>query len=136
MRKAAGILFTDGNKFLILKDKKNIWSIPGGKKENNENSWENASRETYEETKYKADFENCLGKFPDLSDGKNYTTFVCLTDKLFDCKLSNEHSKFKWINFDDSENYNLHTRLKNKLPFYRKFINSYLTLKNHKFNHL
>lgn len=135
MRKAAGILFTDGNKFLILKDTKGVWSMPGGKKENEESSWENACRETFEETKFQIDKKICIGKFPDLNDGKNYTTFICLINDLFDCKLSNEHTRYKWISFDESENYNLHHRLKNKLPFYRKFINSFLNIQNHKFSH-
>ena len=135
MKKAAGILFTNGKKFLILKDMKNVWSMPGGKIEGNESSWENAYRETFEETGIKADKDTCLGKFPDFNDGKNYTTFICLTNDLFDCDLSKEHSKYKWISFDDCDNYNLHKRLKNKLPFYRKFINSFLNIKNHKFNH-
>lgn len=135
MKKAAGILFTDGDKFLILKDKKGIWSIPGGKKEENESSWENAFRETLEETGFSADKNTCLGKFPDLNEGKNYTTYICLIDNLFDCKISDEHTKFKWINLTNNKEYNLHNRLKNKLPFYRKFINSYLNIKNHKFNH-
>ncbi len=134
MRKAAGILFTDGSKFLILKDNKNVWSLPGGKKENKESSWQNAYRETFEETKFKADIKKCIGKFPDFNDGKNYTTFICLTDDLFECTLSNEHKKYKWVDFEDCAKHNIHNRLKSKLPFYKKFTSSFLNIKNHKFN--
>lgn len=135
MRKAAGILFTDGVNFLILKDAKGIWSIPGGKKENDESPWENAHRETFEETKFNADKKKCIGKFPDLNNDKNFTTFICLIDKIFDCEISNEHIKYKWVKLDNCKDYNLHNRLKNKLPFYRKFINSFINIKNHNFNH-
>jgi 8-oxo-dGTP pyrophosphatase MutT (NUDIX family) len=135
LKKAAGILFTDGNKFLVLKDMKNVWSVPGGKREEKENSWENACRETYEETKFKPDVDTCIGKFPDLNDGKSYTTYICIIKDLFEPDLSKEHSKYKWISFEDIEDFNLHKRLKNKLPFYRKFINSFMKIKNHKFSH-
>ncbi len=123
MKKSAGILFTDGESFLILlrNSKNKIWSIPGGKQEEGENSWQTACRETKEEIGHLPKGDE-IGKFPDLFKNNYFVTYVVLVKNKFDCTLSEEHLDYKWIKFNEFNEYNLHERLLNKLDLFKNFI--------------
>lgn len=123
MKRSAGIFYTDGSKFLILlrNSKNKIWSIPGGKQEKDENCWDTACRETKEEIgKLPEGIE--IGKFPDFFKNNYFVTFVILVEKQFDCTLSEEHLDYKWIKFDEIDNYNLHERLHKKINLFKNYI--------------
>ena len=123
MKKSSGIFYTDGWNFLILlKNSKNkIWSIPGGKQEKNETSWETACRETREEIgTLPTGIE--IGKFPDFHKKNYFVTYVVMIEKSFDCTLSEEHLDYKWINFDEINQYNLHERLLRKINLFKSYI--------------
>ena len=123
MKKSAGIFYTDGKSFLILlrNSKNKIWSIPGGKQEKGETSWETACRETKEEIG-KLPEGTEIGKFPDFHKNNYFVTYVVIVDKPFDCTLSEEHLDYKWINFDEIEDYNLHERLLKKINLFKSYI--------------
>lgn len=116
--KAAGIFFTDGSKVLLLKrsdkgDNGGTWGLPGGKVEEKETLIDAASREAKEECGHVEG-----SRFEDLKeeDGMHvWTTFFFKIKKPFDCKLSDEHTEYKWINLDELKNYKLHPALEKNL---------------------
>lgn len=123
MKKSAGIFYTDGKSFLILlrNSKNKIWSIPGGKQEKEETSWETACRETKEEIGKLPDGIE-IGKFPDFYKNKYFITYVVIIEKPFDCILSEEHLDYKWIKFEEINDYNLHERLLKKINLFKNYI--------------
>lgn len=123
MKKSAGIFYTDGESFLILlrNSKNKIWSIPGGKQEKDETNWETACRETKEEIGHLPEGE-VIGKFPDFYKNNYFVTYVVLINNKFDCTLSEEHLDYKWIKFDEIEDYNLHERLHKKINLFKNYI--------------
>lgn len=137
MKKAAGILYTDGDKFLILlrNSKNKIWSIPGGKQESDENSWETACRETKEEIGFLPEGVE-IAKFPDFFKNNYFVTYVVLVDKPFDCILSEEHLDYKWIKFNEINDYNLHERLHKKVNLMKSYVLTKLEIKKYKTNQL
>jgi 8-oxo-dGTP pyrophosphatase MutT (NUDIX family) len=97
--KAAGIIFTNGKQILLLKKPNTgkypgIWCIPGGKAENNETPLENALREAKEECGY-----NQGEKFGEFHID-NFTTFLFAINQIFQPKISQEHTQFKWFNIN------------------------------------
>lgn len=129
--KGAGIFFTDGKKVLLLKrsekgDGHNTWGLPGGKVEEGETDIDAAMREAEEECgKVKGQ------RFADLkeTDNKHYwTTFFFKIEKPFSCKLSDEHTDYKWFKLDELDSVKLHPKLRENLDRHLKVI------KNKKFN--
>ena len=129
--KGAGIFFTDGKKVLLLKrsekgDGYNTWGLPGGKVEEGETDIDAAMREAKEECgKVKGQ------RFEDLKEIDNrhhWTTFFFKVEKPFACKLSDEHTDYKWFKFDDLDTIKLHPKLKENLDRHLKIV------KNKKFN--
>lgn len=119
--KGAGIFFTDGKSVLLLKRSKDsndgeTWCLPGGHAKNDETPLENAKREAMEEIGC-VEGEN-IGSIE--RDGW-WTTFFFKTDK-FDCKLNDEHTDWKWVEFEDLKNYKLLPDLKRDLPDYFNMI--------------
>jgi 8-oxo-dGTP pyrophosphatase MutT (NUDIX family) len=116
--KAAGIFFTDGVKVLLLKrskkgDNEGTWGLPGGKVEEGETLIDAARREAKEECGHVEG-----SRFDDLNekDGMhNWTTFFFKIKKPFECKLSDEHTDYKWVDINAMSDYNLHPKLKNNL---------------------
>ena len=121
--KGAGILFTDGESILLLKrneptDRRDSWSIPGGKTEEGENTINTALRETKEECGVEEVPGTRFASF-DSKDGQHrFTTFLYKVDRPFACKLSKEHSSWRWVSFDDLKDNDLllHPRFKEALP--------------------
>ena len=107
----ATIYNTKINKVLLLKrnDGNNVWEIPGGKRENNEDIVDALKREVQEETgliinEYKLVyvspiFENHPVLKPFLNIG-----YLCLVDNS-DVVISDEHIDYKWVSVDEISNY-------------------------------
>ena len=107
----ATIYNTKTNKVLLLQrnDGNNVWEIPGGKRENNEDIVDALKREVKEETgltinEYKIVyvspiFENHPVLKPFLNIG-----YLCLVDNS-DVVISNEHIDYKWVSLDELINH-------------------------------
>jgi|688.fasta_scaffold17329_15 bis(5'-nucleosidyl)-tetraphosphatase len=122
IKKAAGILFTDGQSILLLLRSEgknaNTWGLPGGKSKSGESDLETAIRETMEETGLeKVPGENFDSVTNDQTT-KPYTAFLYQIDKQFTVKLNHEHTDAKWVNFKDLKSLNLHPKLKENLSKY------------------
>jgi 8-oxo-dGTP pyrophosphatase MutT (NUDIX family) len=116
--KGAGVFFTNGKKVLLLKrsgkgDNGGTWGLPGGKLEEGESSIDGAIREAKEECgRIKGQ------RFDDLkeTDGlHDWTTFFFKVEKPFKCKLSDEHTDYKWVELENIKKYNLHPKLRENL---------------------
>lgn len=89
---AAGIIFSNAGKVLLMLRPEGLWGIPAGKIEIGETPEQCAVRETVEETGHvvmRADALTLL----DVSDG--FVTYVC-NDGEFVPVLNDEHSAFIW----------------------------------------
>ena len=107
----ATIYNTKTNKVLLLQrnDGNNVWEIPGGKRENNEDIVEALKREVKEETgltinEYKLVyvspiFENHPFLKPFLNIG-----YLCFTEES-EISISNEHLDYKWVSVEELVNY-------------------------------
>ena len=126
MKRSAGIFYTDGEQVLLLKKRKgkskNTWGLPGGGIEKGESALDGAKRESREEIG-KVTGRN-FGKVRELerrSDGRkseishNWTTFFYKVDKPFKCRLSKEHSDWKWFDLNGIKKVKLHPKLKKYL---------------------
>jgi 8-oxo-dGTP pyrophosphatase MutT (NUDIX family) len=94
--KGAGILFVCDNEVLLLQNKKGIWEIPGGKKEKGEKYLDAARRETSEECSMSPAFL-MVGNYTFENLKNKYKIYFAKINKKFNCKISNEHSNFKWF---------------------------------------
>ena len=107
----ATIYNTKTNKVLLLQrnDGNNVYEIPGGKRENNEDIVDALKREVLEETgltinEYKLVyvspiFENHPFLKPFLNIG-----YLCLVDES-NVTISNEHLDYKWVSIEDQSSY-------------------------------
>ena len=109
---AAVILLNPAGEFLIMKrssDKlihPNLWGLPAGGVESEEDLIKTATREVWEETGIKvSDLKQGLTisvKVPSAVQEVYY--FLGKTDKIY-VKLNSENSEFKWVKPVDSLNY-------------------------------
>lgn len=107
----ATIYNTKTHKVLLLQrnDGNNVWEIPGGKRENNEDIVNALKREVQEETgliinEYKLVyvspiFENHPVLKPFLNIG-----YLCLVDNS-DVVISDEHIDYKWVSVEELSSY-------------------------------
>jgi mutator protein MutT len=121
----AGILFTDGERILLLKrghggDFGGTWAIPGGRTEKGESAIDTAVRETKEEvglitgTRFAA--------FEEIDGRHRFHVYLYAVSEPFECKISKEHDDWRWIPLNDLDRYKLHPRLEEALPYYQKAI--------------
>lgn len=120
--KGAAIFFTDGQSVLLLKKSgietnSGTWGFPGGHPKGNEVPWQTAKREAKEETGHLVD----SNKFAEAMNDKYFVFFV--KTKPFNCKLSKEHSQYKWVKFGDISEYKLHPKLTSKIKQYVQIAN-------------
>jgi ADP-ribose pyrophosphatase YjhB (NUDIX family) len=130
-RVGAGILFTDGKKILLLKrsgsDHESTWSIPGGRSEENETPINTAKRETKEECGRIEGYK--IDHFQNKKENHIFHTYLYIVSKPFDCELSKEHSKWKWVKIKNVEKMNLHPRFKDSWKTILKSIVKYFSFK-------
>lgn len=136
--KAAGIFYTDGEKVLLLKKRKgkdkNTWGLPGGSIESGETPLAGAKRESKEEIgKYRG---KIFGKIKEIErsyfKGKteishDWTTFFSKIKKPFKCKLSEEHTDWKWVDLNKLKKIKLH-------PKFKKYLKRHINLVEKEFN--
>lgn len=114
----AGIFFTDGKKVLLLKrgegDHEGKWGLPGGKIEEGESPIDAARRESREE----CGVSSKGSRFGDLceQDGMHvWTTFFFRVKRPFRCRLSHEHTEYRWVPLGEVADMDLHPSLKKNL---------------------
>jgi len=122
-KRGAGVVFTDGEKILLLRragggaaDHEGKWCIPGGKMEEGEQPLDTARRECKEEI---GNFEGTRFAQFDEKDGHHvFTVYLFKVNKPFDVNLSSEHDDSGWINLEDVRNLPLHPEFAQGLPYY------------------
>jgi len=115
MKKGAGILFTDGKQVLLLKRAeegkyKGYWGLPGGKVEEGESHFAGAQREAREECGF---FRG--QKFDALTTkdtGHHWVVYFYKVKQPFQCRLSDEHSAYKWVDIDKIADERLHPKFR------------------------
>jgi 8-oxo-dGTP pyrophosphatase MutT (NUDIX family) len=127
--KAAGILYTDGKKVLLLKRSKIggnpfAWDLAGGRAEEGESAFQNAKRESKEEIGISLRGTR-IDKFKETGKNKAYTVFIYKVDKKFKCTLSDEHVDYKWIKIDDLDKFKITPKLEKNIKKYVKVIKNY-----------
>ena len=127
--KAAGILYTDGEKVLLLKRSKIggnpfTWDLAGGRAEKGESPFRNAKRESKEEIGVSLRGTR-IDRFKEIGENKTYTVFIYKVDKKFKCTLSNEHVDYKWIKIDDLDKFKITPKLERNIKKYIKTIKNY-----------
>jgi len=118
-----GFIVNDG-KFLLVKRADNddflpgVWEIPGGKLEIDESCEEGTTREVLEETGLDVEIVSIISNW-EYNHDSGYTRFVQLDflceAKNHEVKLSEEHSDYAWITFDDLDNYKISQEVKEDL---------------------
>lgn len=113
-RRGAGIFFTDGKQVLLLKrsdkgDNANTWGLPGGSAKQGETESGTARREVREEcgTVQGKHFDSLIEE----NGHHHWKTFFYKIENPFDCKLSDEHTEYRWVPFDKIEELTLHPKL-------------------------
>ncbi len=126
-KKSAGILFTDGKSMLLLKRAgdcrhSGTWAFPGGHGRHGETDINTAIRETKEETGLKSIPGQRLESFSSQDGHKRFTTFLYKVEDPFDCHLSEEHSEWSWVPFENLRSQNLHPKVEENLSRFLKAI--------------
>lgn len=105
------VLFNEKNEILLIKANNNLWDIPGGHFEkDDENQIQSLKREVAEEIGESVDYE-IFGEFSvELRKWQGEFTNVKVAYlakfNLGKIKLSKEHSEFKWFSFEEIEKLN------------------------------
>ena len=125
-QKTAGIFFTNGSNVLLMKRSATCtnpftWGLPGGHAKNKETPLETATRESREEC------GRIAGKrFGEQKDPGGWTCFFYKVIEPFPCKLSREHSAFKWIPFHKLKDYKLHPEFRKAAKRYIDYVDKKL----------
>jgi 8-oxo-dGTP pyrophosphatase MutT (NUDIX family) len=109
-KRGASIAFTDGKTLLFLRRVDGTWDFPGGHSEPGEAAIETARREAQEEC------GNSKGQRISVIETRNWSTFIFKVAKQFDCKISKEHTDWKWIEFNDISSGDLLKEIAKILP--------------------
>lgn len=101
--KKVRIFFTDGVKFLVIKNKEDLWDLPG-----DETSIENKKELFWIKKKIKRKIGKIKGKqFGTIVD-ENWISFLYKVNSTF--KIEKDID-YKWINFEDKEKYEFENSL-------------------------
>lgn len=114
------VLINKENKFLILKrtdyknnGSENLWDIPGGSVDKNEDLNNAVAREVNEETQINLNSYNVFKIVSGKATQENsYIVFSLFYSKDFsgDIQLSKEHSEYKWIGVEEIKNYDFYLK--------------------------
>jgi len=133
-------------KFLLLKRDKSevhpgIWSIAGGEIEKDEKAYEAAIREMNEETGLTAKHIyviDIVNTFYEMNDDELHVVPLFLAEaEEGEAELSDEHSEYGWMNYEDAHNKIYWIGWKNNLKLINEILNSenlFRTLKEIKIN--
>lgn len=120
-----GAFIVHDGKFLIAKRSDNdtflpgIWEIPGGKLEFGEEPSVGALREIKEETGLDVELVTPLSvwSYGDNHEGTQYIQidYLCKIIDETNVKLSEEHSDFAWITFEELNNYEISPEMKKEI---------------------
>ena len=93
----AGFIFIYKERILLLKKSdKDVWDIPGGRKQRKETYLQAATRETIEEIGVIPNFEKVGFYFREDKNNK-YKIFYAKVVNPFKCFLSDEHEDYDWF---------------------------------------
>jgi|LSQX01.2.fsa_nt_gb 8-oxo-dGTP pyrophosphatase MutT (NUDIX family) len=131
-KRAAGIFFTDGSHVLLLKrsgesSHTGTWALPGGGAREGETDIGTAVRETREETGLETIPGYRIDSLTSQDGHKHFTTFLYRVSSQFDVDLSEEHSDWEWVPFDNLEEKSLHPKFEENLPRYLKAVRRKIT---------
>jgi 8-oxo-dGTP diphosphatase len=126
-KRGAGVVFTDGERILLLRrkgggaaDHEGKWCIPGGKAEAGELPIDTARRECKEEI---GNFEGVRFAQFDEKDGQHvFTVYLFKVDKPFSVHLSEEHDEWEWVRLEGVHKLPLHPEFAQHFPYYLKAI--------------
>ena len=120
-KRGAGIFFTDGEQVLLLKrsdkgDNAETWGLPGGTAKEGETELGTANREVREEcgTVQGTRFDSLVEK----SGHHHWKTYFYKIGNTFECKLSDEHTAYRWVPFNKLEELTLHPKLQASIDRY------------------
>lgn len=122
----AGIVFvTPDKKILLLKKENGKWTFPGGHREPNEEPYQTAQRECFEELGMNPDGE-IIGKLKITKDEvkKPVYSFFKAIDKEFVPTLSWEHKDYAWVNYKKLKTEKLTKVFQPYWELYKRFIKS------------
>lgn len=125
-KEGAGIFYTNGKKVLLLKrssigDNPGTWCLPGGRLKSSESAIDGAKRETAEEC---GDFHpgEQFYKIEDKNGLQKFTVFFFYTKNLFSCRLSKEHTDWRWFDLHHLQSVELHPKFKDRLKDYIRIV--------------
>jgi ADP-ribose pyrophosphatase YjhB (NUDIX family) len=119
----AGCFISKDNHILLVQQTTNVWALPGGLQEYNEQPEKTAIRETLEETGYMVDIYDKIGiennnfhifRCSIINDTYNISKKYTLFDKY-------EIKQIKWIKYEDL-NKNLIWRFPNQAKYYETWL--------------
>lgn len=122
----AGIVFvTPDKKILLLKKENGKWTFPGGHREPNEEPYQTAQRECFEELGMNPDGE-ITGKLKITKDEvkRPVYSFFKKIDNEFVPRLSQEHKNYTWINYKKLKPQTLTKVFQPYWELYKRFIKS------------
>lgn len=118
-RLGAGIVFTDGEKVLLLKrdsssDYPGHWCIPGGKAKEGETPLDVAHRESKEECGTVEGQR--FAHFHSRDGAHHFHTYLLAINNPFEVKLSKEHDDFEWTPLEKVNGMKLHPKFRDSWP--------------------
>jgi 8-oxo-dGTP pyrophosphatase MutT (NUDIX family) len=120
----AGIVFvTQNKKILLLKKENGKWTFPGGHKEPNEEPYQTAQRECFEELGCVPDGV-IVGRLKIIKEESNKPvySFFKKIKKEFEPTLSVEHKDYTWINYKKINPQTITKVFQPHWNLYKKFI--------------